>query len=344
MKKLILIAAASLSIALATAEKNPHNNFYYTENNSEESDYYESSLSDYDDDISESDLNFDDWKTDQNESDMYIFDEEWLAAEDLYEFPYCVENDFEAEDALETALTSQIFINTTINYHYLGETYPIRVVINPCNEPLFSELAFFEVPETCSAIVIADLPIILIRHLEDRFEELKYPENVYVDLKTDSSFIEIYGDLHQVTIGTTEDAFDAEIKKIYDSKNFANEVFYYFLNDKYYKVRFINNPKKQLCEASYFDYIENEKKNFIFSWDDKYGVVTNFKTPQKYIDHWVKATYASWWDRRFNFRIENGTRSVYAIYEPGYLVSTTSTYTLDRIFHVLKNLQIRVKK
>jgi hypothetical protein len=151
----------------------------------------------------------------------------------------------------------------------------------------------------------------------------------------------VYGDLHPVEIGVSVDAFDANIKNLYLSKVFVNEVFYYFLDDTYYKVRFINNPKKQLCKAFYSDYIEGKKRNFTLSWDDKYGVVTDLKTPQKYIDHWVKATRASWWDNHFNFRVENGTNCIYQEIDPGYLVTTTTTYTLDRMFHVMKHLVVQ---
>lgn len=294
---------------------------------------FDYSVSGQDLDSSEEDIEF---INDDTSDDISYIEED--IDELRYDFEFANRYDIEAEAQIFAAIDSETFSNIVVNYRYEDGIYPIRIIHNPKNELLFGEHLFFENPVRFSTIVLAELPLILARHLEELIPELCLQHECDIDLRTHVEYVYVYGDLHPVEIGETIDAFDESVEKIFYSDKFVNEVRYYFIENKYYKVRFVYNPKKKVYKAFHADYIAGQKRNFSLTWKYKYGIVVDQKASKKFVDHLWGLAHASWWDSHFNFSLENGTKFVYQEVKYNYNSTTTLTYTFDPLFHVMKNL------
>ena len=250
--------------------------------------------------------------------------------------------DVEAEQHIFNCIHSTEFCNLTIYYRFEDREYPIEILCNPKGEALWGCNAFL-VPISSSLIMIADLPFDLVHHLEELFEELRSDEDAaYIDLKGFSSDMNLTS-LHPVFIAERIDDpnLDLLVREVFNSTIFVNEVFYYYLNGKYYQVRILYNPEGRSFSATRRFRLGagNALTAYTLSWDYKYGIIVDEPAPKKLIDHLSALVPASWWEWYFNFQIHNGSDVCYVTQTYGYNETITTTHYLDKWFDYTSDLK-----
>lgn len=245
--------------------------------------------------------------------------------------------DLEAEQQIFDCLRSKEFSSMTVRYRFEGDEYPIEIVHNPNKEYLWNDERL--APTALALMIKADLPFRLIRHLEDLFDELGTEQaDSHIDLKGFST--ENFTLLHPVSIANKIDEPDARVRAAFSSTVFTNEVFYYYLEGKYYKVRILHNPEERSFSATkrYRLALDRPAADYTISWKYKYGIIVDEQAPQELIDHLAELAQTSWWDWYFNFKIYNGSYVEYKEHNYGFNSTTTTTYYLDTWFNFTDDL------
>lgn len=252
--------------------------------------------------------------------------------------------DWQADQQIKKILHSSEFSNSIVQYRFDGSQYPIVIIHNPKHENLMGK--YYSSPIKIALTVSADLPFELSHYLEKKlyFEWDIDDNDSIVDFKGFYSK-EIFVDLYPVYIAEIIDdpASDIQVRALFNSSIFGNEVFYYHLGSKYYKVRVLYNPEKQTYTASEKYRL---KKNgplecFTIKWDHKYGIITDQPVPKELIDHLSHLPDASYRDWYFSFKVHNGTYVTYSETDYGYFSNTTTTYDLDTWFNFTEDLRIK---
>ena len=247
----------------------------------------------------------------------------------------------ESDQLLYDAVYSPEYSNSTILYSFEDGSYPIQVIHNPDEQVLWGDGS--KVPICYSLIMVADLPPQLIRHLKEIIVETNDEnEDHSIDLKGRFSAEKIK-DLAPVEIcKKVEDPyFDAQIKECFDSEVFVSKVFYYHLDNKFYRVRIIHNPNEGSFTASKnikLNYWE-PAQSFKITWNHKYGIIIDEEAPLTLVHHLTSLVNTTYWNWYFNFKVCNGTYVKHKEYSHGYNSTTTKTYSIDTWYNFTKNLQ-----
>lgn len=247
-------------------------------------------------------------------------------------------SDLKADKQIIDILHSKEFSNSTVQYEFEGYRYPILIIHNPNNEYLWGN--DLTGPTTLSLLMVANVPFELMHDLERLITSSGIDVlNSYIDFRELRSRNEFIG-LRPVLIGQKIDdpLLDARAKEIFHSKEFINEILYYYMDDCYYQIRLVHNPKKQTYVASR-TYRLRAKDPFApitIQWSKRYGIFTKH-APQKLMDHLGKLTDASYKDWYLSCQIENGTKVSYQTTHVGQLF----VYTLDTWFDYTADLRLK---
>jgi hypothetical protein len=231
-----------------------------------------------------------------------------------------------------------------VNYRFEDQEYSIRVMRNPQSETLWGY--GLSAPQAWSFVMIANVPWDLSSHLQHLISDLKDKQNCYIDLRG-LGYISpyIFSSLHPVFIAETihHPVQDELVKKAFSSSEFVNEVLYYCLKDKFYRVRILHNPEGlSFTAAKEFRLSYGAPLNsYSITWNYKYGIITDEKAPKELIDHLSAFTNASSWEWYFNFKVCNGTFVEYSTYEHTFNGSITTTYSLDKWFNYTQEALLR---
>ncbi|MFI5334474.1 MAG: hypothetical protein ACHQT8_04835 [Chlamydiales bacterium] len=223
--------------------------------------------------------------------------------------------DEEADAVILKCAHSTEFYSLEADYSFGNEIYTIYMIHNPTSERLWAEGLVY--PQTWSLAIQADLPLELIGHLQDLIPELKvHNESFYLNLRGYEEIpTEIFSELEPIrTITQIDDPeADAEIKELFNSAEFVNQVFHYRLDNRDYQVRILHNPEgRTLTAERKYQFGVGTKWQWVpLSWNYRYGIMVNKWAPSRLIDHLSKLTDASWRDWYFNFTVANGIRVVY---------------------------------
>lgn len=247
-----------------------------------------------------------------------------------------------AELQILDCIQSREFSNTTIYYPFNGHQYPVLIIHNPQHEYLWGNN--FSTPTTTSLLMIADLPLDLLRHLEDLIMDLYLdPDDYYIDLRGHTAFNTI-APLHPVYIADriNDPVLEPFIREVFSSTTFVNQVFYYYLDNNYYKVRLLHNPEGYTYKATKRFRLEPHfpVKDYTISWSYRYGIAVNQPAPQELLDYISNLVNSSYWDWYFNFEVFNGTYVGYSVHDIGVFADTTTTYSLDTWFNYTENLRL----
>jgi hypothetical protein len=240
-----------------------------------------------------------------------------------------------AKQQIIHCIQSTEFSKLTLDCPFNGVDYPITMIHNPKRKALLGDEDTS--PTYSKFIIVADLPFDLASDLTKWFFKFFKEEDCFIELKGHFSAEEIK-QLQPVHVAENVDDphYKARAIEIFTSDQFINEVFCYYLDGEYYKVRILYNPQKSHYFAKKQYYLEenNYPTTHEIYWNYKYGIITNKKAPQKLIDYLSSYIPASYWDWCFNLQIENGSYVQYV--ERGYNIETY--YSLDTWFDYTRDL------
>ncbi len=248
---------------------------------------------------------------------------------------YSDEFDFDADQKILHCVNSSGYSNALIQYHFNNKIYPLAILHNPQTQLLWNYGLMF--PESWPLAIVGNLPLQLVSHLQYLIPQLQDDERCYFDVKEVGAISpEFLVSLRPIWLALKVDdpICDDLIQQAFESEDFVNQVFHYLLEDNYYKVRIIHNPKGLTFSSVRKYQLESwmDAKEYRISWSHKYGIIVDYEAPKALIDHLSKLTDASCWDWYFNFKIFNGT---YAECKSGDYV-----YTLDTMFDLTQDLRV----
>lgn len=240
----------------------------------------------------------------------------------------------ESDQKIQTVLQTKIFSNELVQVEFEGNAYPIRILTNPNKENLWGGV--LARPTTLPLIVVGDLPMPLVHHLEGLLIQWGYQgHEAHIDLRGTSPLdMDEWAAIHPVYIAQVVDdpKNDAEAERVFNSTTFENKVLYYKLNGKNLQVRLLSNPEGRSYSSTRAYSLEpgDPIYNYTTSWNKYFGVFVDKRAPQELVDHLSEFVHVSWWGWWFNFSIENGTCAVYKV--SGF--NQTTTYYLDTWFEM----------
>lgn len=223
----------------------------------------------------------------------------------------------ESDQQIQTALQSQTFSNELVQVEFEGKSYPIRILTNPSKESLWGGVLAY--PTTLSLVVVGNLPLPLVHHLEDLLTQWGCGgDDAHIHLRGTSPLdMDEWKDIHPVYIAQAVDdpKNDAEAERVFNSTSFENKVLYYKLNGKVLQVRLLRNPEGRSYSSTKAYSLEpgDPLCNYTTSWNKYFGIFVDERAPQELIDHLSEFVYVSWWDWWFNFSVENGTCAEYKV-------------------------------
>ncbi len=236
-------------------------------------------------------------------------------------------------------LQSSKYSHTLFKYPFKGEDYPILVIHNPEKLALWAD-CFSSSPNFLSLTMVAYLPLELSSHLQQILSDVGIDElDSIIDLHC--NYYMGFDVVHAIQCAEKIDdpVFDAQIKELFHSTQFVNKVFYYHLGEDYYKVRIIHNPEKKTFYGTHSFSLDCDPNfHYTVCFNQKYGILTDKKVPQEFMDHLISLADASYWDWYFNFKTSNGVVIEYSRIDCGWATDTETIYTLKSWYYFADDL------
>jgi hypothetical protein len=247
-------------------------------------------------------------------------------------------SDLKADKQILDILHSKEFSNSTVQYEFQGFLYPILIIHNPNNEYLWGNGNLLSGPSTVSLLLVANVPFELMHDLEKLISSSGVDIlKSYIDFRELRSRNQFIG-LRPVHIGQTIDdpILDARAKEIFNSKEFINEIFYYYIDNRYYQIRLVHNPKK-LTYVATRDYrllSIDPLKPITIKWSKRYGIFAQYAQPEltNHLGKLIDASYKDWY---LSCQIENGTQVTHQPFGSRYI------YELDTWFDYTADLRLK---
>lgn len=224
----------------------------------------------------------------------------------------------------------ETFVKLSLNYPFEGKIYPIHLIYNPKREYLLADDLKKPVKwPFAMTIAASSYPLSLARHLKSLVpdELLKDPESV-IDVADWITYyrkypVFVYDSLHPILLlkFIENPDVDCEIQNLFKSKQLEKKHLCYELDNEFYKVLLIHNPKKiNLKSTLKFNTFRNGTLKYTLSWNSKIGIFVDKKAPKELIDHFSNLYALSFWDNLLNISasIHNGDRKEIYYYNYPY--------------------------